>query len=460
MDAHIQNIHDHAEQREAKERTAIEGAKQLVAAAGISLGAAYSDDSQARRSENEQAQRLEADAYKKLAYVDVEQAKALVELERSNVKNDAQLQNSIWLDEAKLAAAAQALNADANNATAIANADAKEIQNPAALELVAASRASDTTQALEAVGLNAIEPNIERQQLQQKLSAEEDEKRSAWVKKAEPAKQVEVATEKVESDEIFTASQQEVKPVVPPDIEKQYLRVGDKFYHPKNTDLVAFEDKGNKLETKSSSESIAESMVRIAEARGWDEIKVSGSETFRKQVWLEAASRGMHVKGYSPSEKDKAELAKRGSSVETNKVEKDNKPFRARENDNAQNTDGKGNVPAQPSASASVVEQKPATPRAAVQNAWNVQLSEAFVKETASEAVKKHPELAGAVAAVTAMDKKAEADGLTPEQRTVVAARVRQNVMNSIERGEIPQMKVKEEREVARRVKDELEQSR
>ena len=48
-----------------------------------------------------------------------------------------------------------------------------------------------------------------------------------------------------------------------------------------------------------------------AEARGWDEIKVSGTETFRKEVWLEAASRGMHVKGYVPSEQDKAELAKR-----------------------------------------------------------------------------------------------------------------------------------------------------
>lgn len=49
---------------------------------------------------------------------------------------------------------------------------------------------------------------------------------------------------KLESDKIFTASQADVKPLVPPEIEKQYLRVGDKFYHPKNTDLVAFEDKG------------------------------------------------------------------------------------------------------------------------------------------------------------------------------------------------------------------------
>lgn len=326
--------------------------------------------------------------------------------------------------------------------------------DPAALERVAAARARDSAQAREALGLNAIEPNIERQQ--QQLSAEEDAKRSAWVKKAEPVEPV--ATEKaaapgnkVESDEIFTASKEDVKPVVPPDIEKQYLRVGDKFYHPKNTDLVAFEDKGNKLETKSNSEAIAESMVRIAEARGWDEIKVSGSEAFRKEVWLEAASRGMHVKGYSPSEQDKAELAKRGASVEANKVEQDNKPFRARENE-ADKTTATAKPADAPKAEAKAEPEKPDSP--------NKKLAQVFAAETAVDAVKKHPELAGAVAAVAAMDKKAEADGLTPEQRAVVAARVRQNVMNSIERGDMPQVTVKEEVEVKRDAKEEKEFTR
>lgn len=326
--------------------------------------------------------------------------------------------------------------------------------DPAALERVSAARARDSAQAREALGLNAIEPNIERQQ--QQLSAEEDAKRSAWVKKAEPVEPV--ATEKaaapgnkVESDEIFTASKEDVKPVVPPDIEKQYLRVGDKFYHPKNTDLVAFEDKGNKLETKSNSEAIAESMVRIAEARGWDEIKVSGSEAFRKEVWLEAASRGMHVKGYSPSEQDKAELAKRGASVEVNKVEQDKKLFRARENE-ADKTTATAKPADAPKAEAKAEPEKPDSP--------NKKLAQVFAAETAVDAVKKHPELAGAVAAVAAMDKKAEADGLTPEQRAVVAARVRQNVMNSIERGDMPQVTVKEEVEVKRDAKEEKEFTR
>lgn len=292
--------------------------------------------------------------------------------------------------------------------------------------------------------LNTVEPDIEKER--QPLSEAQDAQRAAWLKKAEadtpkPQAGKPPSGNKVESDEIFTATQSETKLVVPPDVEKQYLHVGNKFYHPKNTDLVAFEDKGNRLETKSNSEAIAESMVRISEARGWDEIKVSGSETFRREVWLEAASRGMHVKGYSPSEQDKAELAKRLSQTEANKmVEKGSAPFRAREND------GTKDVKAQPE------QPKPDTPEK--------RMAESFAKDSPEEAVKKHPELAGAVAAVASMEKKAEADGLNAQQRAIVMARVRQNVVNSIERGHIPEVKVKEEMEVKRERRAEKEYAR
>lgn len=68
-----------------------------------------------------------------------------------------------------------------------------------------------------------------------------------------------------------------------------------------------------------------------------------------------------------------------------------------------------------------------------------------FATKTPKEAVKEYPELAGAVAAVAAMEKKAETDGLTHEQRAIVSARVRQNIIKSIERGNIPQMKIRVE---------------
>lgn len=342
--------------------------------------------------------------------------------------------------------------------------------DPLAMDMVAASRARDSAQAREALGLNAIEPNIERQQ--QQLAGEDETKRSAWLKKAEEANAGQPAASdkspsgnQVESDEIFTARQSDVKQVVPLEIENQYLRVGDKFYHSKNTDLLAFEDKGNKLETKSNSENIAESMVRIAEARGWDEIKVSGSEAFRKEVWLEAASRGMHVKGYEPSEQDKAALAKRMSEVDANKIEKDNKPFRARENEKEQPA-SKSKVDATKEATLTVPVrddrgQVVGSEKKTVQlNSKDMERAEAFSKLSTAEAVKKHPELAGAAAAVAVMDKKAEADGLNPAQRAIVSARVRENVVNSIERGNIPEVKIKEEIEVKRESNQDLEASR
>ena len=77
-------------------------------------------------------------------------------------------------------------------------------------------------------------------------------------------------------------------------------------------------------------------------------------------------------------------------------------------------------------------------------------MAESFAKEPPAEAVKKYPELAGAYATVAALEKKAEADGLDERQRAIVSARIREVVTNSIERGEIPKTKIREEKEVTK----------
>lgn len=99
--------------------------------------------------------------------------------------------------------------------------------------------------------------------------------------------------------------------MIPPEVEKVYLRDGHKFYHPKNQQRVAFEDYGKKLKTAHSTGPVALAMVQIAEARGWKEIKVSGTEEFRKEAWREAALRGLGVQGYKPTALDVADLARR-----------------------------------------------------------------------------------------------------------------------------------------------------
>jgi hypothetical protein len=79
-------------------------------------------------------------------------------------------------------------------------------------------------------------------------------------------------------------------------------------------------------------------------------------------------------------------------------------------------------------------------------NGWHVQMAESFAKEPPAEAFKKYPELAGAYATVAGIDKKAEADGLDERRRAIVNAKVWELFTNSIERGTIPNTRLREER--------------
>lgn len=97
---------------------------------------------------------------------------------------------------------------------------------------------------------------------------------------------------------------------IPEGVKKRYLQVGNRFYFEKNPDQLAFEDKGNKLHTKSNGVNVAAALVEIANSRGWTEIKVKGSEEFRRSVWLKANVQGIECKGYVPKEADLATLEK------------------------------------------------------------------------------------------------------------------------------------------------------
>lgn len=114
----------------------------------------------------------------------------------------------------------------------------------------------------------------------------------------------------VQSNEIFTAAERELY-VIPDDLKGQFLKVGTKghWHYAKSPDSLAFVDGGNKLKTESNSVYMAETLVRIAIARGWDEVKVTGSDNFKREVWLQAAQRGMSVRGYTPTDVDRAKLA-------------------------------------------------------------------------------------------------------------------------------------------------------
>ena len=194
------------------------------------------------------------------------------------------------------------------------------------------------SKAREAELLNSIAPDPEKARIRADIERN-DAETFAWVEtqkkarqqRAEPAETAPIAAaaaskQEAKGDETIekesTFSSPNARRTIPPEIGAQYLQVGEKYYNPNNTKTVAFVDRGDKLETPSSAPKTAEALVKIAESRGWEDLRVKGTEGFRREVWLEASVRGIHVDGYKPSELDKVELQRRDTFMrDQNSVE-------------------------------------------------------------------------------------------------------------------------------------------
>lgn len=46
-------------------------------------------------------------------------------------------------------------------------------------------------------------------------------------------------------------------------------------------------------------------MLKVAQHRGWTQVRVSGDETFRREAWVQARALGVDVKGYQPRDRDR-----------------------------------------------------------------------------------------------------------------------------------------------------------
>jgi len=201
------------------------------------------------------------------------------------------------------------------------------------------------------------------------------------------------AGNKVISDEIFMATDNDRH--MPETVNRQFLKMGDDRYHfQKSPDDLAFIDKGNKLETPSSSHMVAETLVRVAERRGWDEIRVTGGETFRREVWYEAARRGMTVRGYTPTGVDKAKLAAWMQEQEKTPEQTD-----------------KGNARVR-----------------------------AYLTEPPAKALAQVPELAGAFAVRAAIKEHLASIGLTQQEQATVLHQVDERMQTDLRKGHLPKL--------------------
>lgn len=102
---------------------------------------------------------------------------------------------------------------------------------------------------------------------------------------------------------------------VPEHIAAKYLVKGNAYHFDDQT--VAFVDKGTSLTVQTHNKAIIQDLVAIAKARDWREVTVSGTQPFRREAWKAAASAGLTVSGYTPSEIERAALERERSRRET-----------------------------------------------------------------------------------------------------------------------------------------------
>jgi hypothetical protein len=95
---------------------------------------------------------------------------------------------------------------------------------------------------------------------------------------------------------------------MPETVSNRYLRINDKYYFQDKT--MAFEDRGNNLKLETENHAAIKDALVIAKTRNWQSITVSGSNSFKHQVWREASLKGIEVAGYKPSQIEEAEFSK------------------------------------------------------------------------------------------------------------------------------------------------------
>lgn len=107
---------------------------------------------------------------------------------------------------------------------------------------------------------------------------------------------------------------------------------------------VAFIESSTRLSTETNSPSVARAMVDVAETRGWQALRVSGSDDFRRMVWMEATLRGLKSRGYEPLPGDMERLNKEKSARQRNRVDHLHDPADVAQGNGRQGTGGRQTV--------------------------------------------------------------------------------------------------------------------
>ena len=179
-------------------------------------------------------------------------------------------------------------------------------------------------------------------------------------------------------------------------VRKRYLAKAGQYFFRDRNNALAFEDKGPRIATRAEDPVVAASMVELAVAKGWKELKVTGSESFRRSVWLEAAKRGMAVRGYEPKPQDELLLQ----------------------------------------------EMKAQSPRTISVHLLGPERARAFTEQTQEEAIRTYPELQKAYAGRASIYKWIDTNIPDPKKQIELRAEIDRGMTERLAKGEIPSVVV------------------
>jgi len=96
---------------------------------------------------------------------------------------------------------------------------------------------------------------------------------------------------------------------VPPEaLRKRYLHARGEYHFRGGEGGLAFVDRGNALHTSVNDADVARDMVLLAASKGWTDLRIKGSDEFKREAWLAAEVHGLRTKGFEPQDVDHARL--------------------------------------------------------------------------------------------------------------------------------------------------------
>ena len=127
-------------------------------------------------------------------------------------------------------------------------------------------------------------------------------------RRAKPAADQQTATQPRGSKQSARARKSEAAAAIPEEVRRRFVQIKNAYFFADGA--KAFTDRGDKLTTPSENTEVVRSLVSIAEARGWSEVVVRGTERFRREAWGAARKAGLEVRGYKPTEFEKERLVR------------------------------------------------------------------------------------------------------------------------------------------------------